>query len=104
MRGRISSTASAGSSSATCAGLFTGNQSVARIVVRNALEHFGQPPAVAAQADDADPRAVQVARRAADEFACLLCAEERRQARSRPVSRAIVWSATWFGQHAGGAR
>ena len=37
MRGRISSTASAGSSSATCGGLLTGNQSVATIVVRNAL-------------------------------------------------------------------
>ena len=36
-RGSMSSSASAGNSSATQAGLFSGNQSVARIVVRNAL-------------------------------------------------------------------
>ena len=72
MCGRISSTASAGNSFSTCGGLGPGHQSVATILRVERAEDFGQPAAVAAEADDADAGAVQIARRAANEFAFLL--------------------------------
>ena len=103
IRGRISSTASAGSSSATCGGLFTGNQSVARIVVRNALSTSASRRPLRPRPMMPILRPVQVARRAADEFALLLRTEERRQASQHAGEQCHRVVGHLVGQHARGA-
>ena len=76
-------------------GLSTGNMSTARIRVSKGLEQPRQPPADAAQADDADRAAGQIARRPADEFLLLLARKNVGRLRVQAVIRAIVCSATW---------
>ena len=103
MWGRISSTASAGNSFSTCGGLGPGHQSVARILQCEGAEDFGQTAAVAAEADDADAGAVQVARGAADEFAFLLGSEVGGEAAQEGGGEGDRVVGHLVGQHAGGA-